>query len=992
MPVGLLSVGERQIADLFSPDLEGLIDPELLPDVAFGAATFSGDGTLEMPSLISLNGEGTLSPFNTSVDLLGAASFTGEGILTAGASGVDGLARVGAAKYTHSDAGSFSAIYNQTPTAGNLLVMGILALSNDATPTCTTPTGWTAGPTGGTSSGGGSVYVLSIFLFWKVAAGSDANPAITVSSLTGVIIEEWSGLTATPYDVNSTVGTNAQYSTASGTCDSGPLTTTNASDLIWTFLGAYESPPARTLTWGGGSTVDAYQDDTFADLMELGTATRIATSTGTYTPTLALASGSGIWAASAAASMAFKRKAAAFQAVSLGGEGTLAVSLSGSVDLGGSGSLDATGVLATIGVSTLSGGGTLTAVRASIGWFRTCALSGAGTLGTTRSPGHTATCTLSGGGTLVAVSVRYVRNVGTGSFIMAQTDVSCSAIETTAVPAQHTLVCWVAADNLTGTTPTVSSISKPTNETASWVKLVANTSYSGTAGAGSVGELWAIKTEVQWDVGYVITATWSSASTVVKTIIVSEFSGVSDTLRGTVGTYYSGYTTGSCSTSGTALVAGDLVLGGAEQGYYTALSVDADTTNGSWHPGTQATGYVSNSILSLYALLQHKIITATGAQTFNPTGYSSYPGMVVAALIPSEDHGGTCDLDSEGSLTAATTPAITGSTCDLSGEGSLETINVTTLGTVSLSGEGTLSPANADVDLLGAATLSGFGTLGVVGIPAITGTVSLSGDSDLDIDASSDHYADADDLAGEGTLAVGGVPAVTGTAALGGEGHLDTIGTAFGTADLTGAGDLTAGGAPAITGGVSTFTGEGVLDVAALAGLFGDCALSGPGSLTFTGAPAISGVATMSGSGSLGVSGVAEYAGIEVAALSGSGELVVTGVEHPAGLSGGGSLTLTAILEATQPLVLSGSGGLSVGGAPFIVAVVDLSGSGLLVAIGHLPPPVVALSGSPEERTWNGTSLRGERSGGPGERDWWGESLRRNRDGASDDREWEGVT
>lgn len=213
------------------------------------------------------------------------------------------VARVGAAKYTAAAAaGTFTAAFNQSPTSGNLLVMGVVSDATSIT-TCTTPTGWTAGPTGHGASGGG--FYTSIFLFWKVASGGDTAPSLTVSSWASVLIEEWSGLTATPHDVDSTVGTNNQNSTAAGTCDSGPLTTTNASDFIWSFMGA-PTGAVRTLTWGGGSTVDAFVDDVVAKGFELGTATQSVSSTGTYTPTLAFASGSGVWYGSGTASMAFK--------------------------------------------------------------------------------------------------------------------------------------------------------------------------------------------------------------------------------------------------------------------------------------------------------------------------------------------------------------------------------------------------------------------------------------------------------------------------------------------------------------------------------------------------------------------------------------------------------------------------------------------------------------------------------------------------------------
>lgn len=208
------------------------------------------------------------------------------------------VARVGAAKATTSTATSVTPAYNQSPTAGNLLVLGVTCNKGTA-PTCTTPTGWTAGPTGGTNV---TANFERIFLFWKFATGGDAAPSLTVASdFTDAIVEEWSGLSA--HDADSTVGVNNQNNTAAGNCNSGPLTTTAASGWIWSFVGASAGAVAKTLTWGGGSASSSgfYNAPGWG---QTASATQSAATIGTYTPTLAFSAGN-TWAVGATASMSF---------------------------------------------------------------------------------------------------------------------------------------------------------------------------------------------------------------------------------------------------------------------------------------------------------------------------------------------------------------------------------------------------------------------------------------------------------------------------------------------------------------------------------------------------------------------------------------------------------------------------------------------------------------------------------------------------------------
>jgi hypothetical protein len=116
-------------------------------------------------------------------------------------------------------------------------------------------------------------------------------------------------------------------------------------------------------------------------------------------------------------------------------------------------------------------------------------------------------------------------------------------------------------------------------------------------------------------------------------LVRAEFSGAAVTQRGTAGTGTSTGGTPSAATSGTALVAGDLVLGGATFETNAAATDDTDTTNGSWSAGNKTNTSGSTAATNISVVLQHKIVTASGAQTYNPTGAND-AGSAVQAVIP----------------------------------------------------------------------------------------------------------------------------------------------------------------------------------------------------------------------------------------------------------------------------------------------------------------------------------------------------------------------
>ena len=202
----------------------------------------------------------------------------------------------------------------------------------------------------------------------------------------------------------------------------------------------------------------------------------------------------------------------------------------------------------------------------------------------------------------------------------------------------ETLVCAIGVDNLTATTPTVSSITKPGGETAVWVKIGSVDASVATAAGACRGELWAITSTVTWAAGSQ-TITFSSASTLVKVACTRIYYGVTTTARGTVP---SGTTNGAgvstsgvpaATTAGAAPATGDLVLGLGVNENNSTPGTDPDTLNGPWVSAAVAWSTGGNALTNVGVILMHKIVTAGGAQTLNPTSNGD-SGAAVVALVP----------------------------------------------------------------------------------------------------------------------------------------------------------------------------------------------------------------------------------------------------------------------------------------------------------------------------------------------------------------------
>lgn len=318
---------------------------------------------------------------------------------------------------------------------------------------------------------------------------------------------------------------------------------------------------------------------------------------------------------------------------------------------------------------------------------------------------------------------RFVAHHTSGTSSAAGTTVAATLASN--VAAGNVLILAVTADNLSSNTPTVSSISKPGGETASWTSLGAIPSSTATGAGGVVTELWAIKTTQQWNSATTVTVTLSGSVT-KKAVVLSEFNGVDVRLRGSAAT--------STSTGGTPTITssatyqpGDLVLGWAGFENNAAPTADSDTSNGSWAAGTSTFTTGGGAAANVAVILQYKIITGSGTQTYNPTGSSDSGAGVVGLAVPVF---GGADLRSDSGLTSAAT-VVDGK---IYGEAALSvTSTLTVSGSSAIPGSGALVQGQT-LTCSGTATGALFYTL------PVTLTINDKADVGSAPDASGDTY------------------------------------------------------------------------------------------------------------------------------------------------------------------------------------------------------------------------------------------------------------
>lgn len=229
------------------------------------------------------------------------------------------------------------------------------------------------------------------------------------------------------------------------------------------------------------------------------------------------------------------------------------------------------------------------------------------------------------------MTAAFVKHHTAGTSKTSGTTVTCTL--SSDVPIGNEINVWVAFDNTGSSTPAVNSLSVPSGETATWTRIAQHNSSASGGAAGCRGELWSIRPKQQWPSGTVITATLASAVT-AKVALPFECSGVTVNLRGTAGAGTSTSGAPSATTGGTTPAIGDMVIGCASCENDADFTGDTDTTGGAW--GTAAVAHTTGSTAAtnIAAIVQVKVVTSGGNQTYNPGGGAADAGAVVVALVP----------------------------------------------------------------------------------------------------------------------------------------------------------------------------------------------------------------------------------------------------------------------------------------------------------------------------------------------------------------------
>lgn len=177
------------------------------------------------------------------------------------------------------------------------------------------------------------------------------------------------------------------------------------------------------------------------------------------------------------------------------------------------------------------------------------------------------------------------------------------------------LLCGISVDNLTATTPTVSTLVDSRGNT--WTQIVNSDAGTATAAGGVRLIVWQCTVTTAHQIGDTLTATLSGAVTAKSGAVLG--------LIGANGAAY-GVTTGRGTAAQTGLVVtaanvGDFIIGVGAFESNALPAGDSDTLNGTWSAiaGDHSTGGTSASNTAVG--FQVKQVTATGNQTWD-SGYS----------------------------------------------------------------------------------------------------------------------------------------------------------------------------------------------------------------------------------------------------------------------------------------------------------------------------------------------------------------------------------
>lgn len=207
----------------------------------------------------------------------------------------------------------------------------------------------------------------------------------------------------------------------------------------------------------------------------------------------------------------------------------------------------------------------------------------------------------------------------------------------TAPLARNTLIAYIFFDNTGTSTPTVSSIGKPADETSSWFRRGSHDSSTATSGGGCRGELWIIKTTVGWPASTDFTVTLDAAVT-AKAAVWMEF-------KATFSSLWSAAVSGTSTTSVPSVTSAtshtDYVTVGCAA-FETAgvMTGDADTSDGAWSTLNTTATTGGSTATNVTGGMQYKIaITDSISQTYNPTNATSTDsGAVIGNVTAANEY------------------------------------------------------------------------------------------------------------------------------------------------------------------------------------------------------------------------------------------------------------------------------------------------------------------------------------------------------------------
>lgn len=226
----------------------------------------------------------------------------------------------------------------------------------------------------------------------------------------------------------------------------------------------------------------------------------------------------------------------------------------------------------------------------------------------------------------------------------AENKVSGTTLAITAnqiIPAGTFLALALTLDNHASTTMATVSLSSSGGGTWTSRAGAIGSGATTTAGTGIFGVLQTCKTTTQISSGATITTVTFGNAVVGKAAVIVGYFGVENTSRNTsgfgAGNSASGAPSATTNSTGSAPVAGDLVIGTIHGETNAAPGADTDTTNGSWgtvrsFATTGGGGATTHCVVGI----QHKVITANGNQTYNATTANDSVAYSMA-FLPSPD-------------------------------------------------------------------------------------------------------------------------------------------------------------------------------------------------------------------------------------------------------------------------------------------------------------------------------------------------------------------